>query len=774
MNQTEPTPPTDIRRRAAAKAAPVSAPPSRLAAWLALLLVLFVLPLAGAAGWIYVRMERELGASEARQTRLRARALAAVVERELHATGTLLESIAARRQFRGAWLRRDFEELVYHLRDLLGLEPALLFASVYEPDGTLRAILPEDPILGQNFSYRDWYRGVIERRAPYVSEVYRTAAAPNPLVVAIAVPVFDDAGWPAGILMAPYTLETLNRKFAALEAGGGDGQPLVLDQRGAIATARYLNSSADPVYAPATDLSRQAQGGIEGDRELSLEESQHWLPILRPPGTAGEGEAQSGSTPSAGDELFVAWSPVPRLGWTVLYLRPAREALAAVAAARTLGLTLGTYLLVIYLVTSALAVALLHRHRQASRELARASAELADLYDNAPCGYHSLDADGLVLRMNQTELAWLGYTSEEVVGRKRFTDLITPEGRELFAREFPDFKERGWVRDLEFEMLRRDGSHLPVLLSATALRDPQGRFLASRSTVYDITERKRILESLRLSNDELVERTAALETANRDLEAFTYSVSHDLRAPLRHMDGFSQILLEKLGPTLDEDSRRQLQRVREAAGQMGALVDDLLALSRVGRRRPRRRAASLAAILLEARAELAATAENHSAAAGGAGQIAWRIGPLPELECDAGLVKQVFLNLLSNAIKFSSQVARPVIEVGSYPLDSTHAVFVRDNGAGFDPRYKAKLFGVFQRLHHQEEFPGTGVGLAIVARIVANHGGRIWAEGEVGRGATFTFTLAAPARPRAAAVAALPAAAASPAAEPAREEEPAR
>lgn len=714
------------------------APQTRLGAWLALLLVLFVLPLAGAAAWIYLRMESELSASEARQTQLRARTLAALVERELHSTELLLESIAARRRFRAAWLRRDYEELNNHLRDLLGLEPALLFASVYEPDGTLRAILPEDPIHGQNFAFRDWYRGVTARRAPYVSEVYRTAAAPNPLVVAVAVPVFDDAGWPAGVLMAPYTLETLNRKFAALEAGGGDSQSLVLDHRGMIAAARHLDSSADPVSAPPTELARQALSGAEGYRELPPEESSQWLQVLRPPGAAGEAPGSRGGSAPDGEQLFAAWSPVPRLGWTVLYLRPAREALAGVAQARTLGLTLGAYLLVIYLATSALAAALLHRHQRASRELARASAELADLYDNAPCGYHSLDSEGLVLRMNRTELDWLGYAREEVVGRKRFTDLITPEGRALFAREFPRFKERGWVRDLEFEMLRKDGTTLPVLLSATALRDAEGRYLASRSTVYDITERKRILESLREANNALVERTAALEAANRDLEAFTYSVSHDLRAPLRHMDGFSRILLERLGPTLDEDSRRQLRRVREAAGQMGALVDDLLALSRVGRRRPRRRTASLATILLEARAELAATAENHSAAAG---RIDWRVGPLPELDCDPGLVKQVFLNLLSNAIKFTSRVERPVIEVGSYRLDGAHAIFVRDNGAGFDSRYAEKLFGVFQRLHHQDEFPGTGVGLAIVARIVANHGGRVWAQGAVGRGATFTFTL---------------------------------
>lgn len=750
-----------------------SASASRLGAWLALLLVLFVLPLAGATGWIYLRMEDELRASETRQTQLYARALAALVEREMHATETLLESIAARRRFRRAWQHRDAAELEYHLRDLLALEPALLFASVYDPDGTLRAILPEDPIRGQNFSYRDWYRGVTARPAPYISEVYRTAAAPNPLVVAIAVPIFDDAGWPAGILMAPYTLETLRRKFAALEAGGGPGQPLVLDHRGKIAAARHLDSFADPVSAPPTELARLALAGAEGAHELSPAESRPWLRILRPSGAAGGAPASPPTSAADGEHFFAAWSPVPRLGWTVVYLRPASEALGAVAQVRTLGLTLGTYLLVIYLVTSALAVVLLRRHRRTRRELARASAELEDLYDNAPCGYHSLDADGLILRMNQTELDWLGYAREEVVGRKRFTDLVTPEGRALFAREFPRFKERGWVRDLEFEMLRKDGTTLPVLLSATALRDAAGRFRASRATVYDITERKRILESLRRANEALTERTVALERANRDLEAFTYSVSHDLRAPLRHMDGFSRILLERLGPALDEDSRRQLWRVREAAAQMGALVDDLLALSRVGRRRPQRRTASLAKILSEARAELASADENP-AAAGGSARIEWRIGPLPELDCDPGLVKQVLLNLLSNAVKFTSRVERPVIEIGSYPFEGTHAIFVRDNGAGFDPRYARKLFGVFQRLHHQEEFPGTGVGLAIVARIVANHGGRIWAEGQAGRGATFTFTLASPASPGRAAGRTPAATAGPPVPEPAPEEEPAR
>jgi two-component system sensor kinase len=228
-------------------------------------------------------------------------------------------------------------------------------------------------------------------------------------------------------------------------------------------------------------------------------------------------------------------------------------------------------------------------------------------------------------------------------------------------------------------------------------------------------------------------RTLQLEAVNKELEAFTYSVSHDLRAPLRGMSGFARILEEDYGDKLDDDGRRYLEIIKSNAAQMGQLIDDLLALSRLGRQPLRAASISLEQIAAEAFRRVTADEPPRT--------IEFTVEPLPNCRGDANLMQQVFVNLLSNAVKFTRHRSPARIEVGGTEKAGERTYFVRDNGAGFDMRYVGKLFGVFQRLHGPEEFAGTGVGLAIVKRIIERHGGRIWAEGEPGKGATFWFTL---------------------------------
>jgi signal transduction histidine kinase len=234
---------------------------------------------------------------------------------------------------------------------------------------------------------------------------------------------------------------------------------------------------------------------------------------------------------------------------------------------------------------------------------------------------------------------------------------------------------------------------------------------------------------------ELQEANQKLRAANEDLAAFSYSVSHDLRAPLRTIDGFSQALLEDMGDRLDDQSRRHLERIRSGAQHMGQLIDGLLALSRVTRLELKLEPADLSAHALMIVEELRRQEPER--------QVAVVIAPGMTARCDVRLLKQVLQNLLGNAWKFTAKTPQARIEVGTAPNGSGAAFFVRDNGAGFDPRYADKLFGVFQRLHDPAEFTGTGIGLSIVQRIVERHGGRIWAEGTVGQGATFYFTLGA-------------------------------
>ncbi|HEX4645683.1 MAG TPA: ATP-binding protein [Verrucomicrobiae bacterium] len=253
----------------------------------------------------------------------------------------------------------------------------------------------------------------------------------------------------------------------------------------------------------------------------------------------------------------------------------------------------------------------------------------------------------------------------------------------------------------------------------------------------EVAERKRDEEEARRLNSELekrvVERTMELMTINQELESFTYSVSHDLRAPLRHVDGYAQILEEEFAPQLPDEARRYTFRIREGSQRMTRLVEDLLNLSRVGKHGLNREKIDLTPWVEGIVDEIKPETTGR--------KIEWRIGPLPAVECDTGLMKQALVNLLANAVKYTRPRAEALIEIGQIQSNGENVIFVRDNGVGFDMKYAGKLFGVFQRLHRAEEFEGTGVGLATVARIIRKHGGKIWAEAEPDQGAVFYFTL---------------------------------
>lgn len=276
-----------------------------------------------------------------------------------------------------------------------------------------------------------------------------------------------------------------------------------------------------------------------------------------------------------------------------------------------------------------------------------------------------------------------------------------------------------------------------VSVTASPIRDASGKVIGVSKVARDITERMLAQEKIHQLNAELerrvIERTAQLEAANKELEAFSYSVSHDLRAPLRAVDGFSQAVLEDYGPQLPENCRADLQTIRKAAQKMGELIDDLLTFSRLSRLPLNKSAVETGRLVRGALDELKPLQHGR--------QIDLRIGDLPVCRADPALLKQVWINLLSNALKYTGKCEVAVVEIGCARENGRDAYFVRDNGTGFDMKYAGKLFGVFQRLHRAEDYEGTGVGLAIVQRVVRRHGGRVWAESAVNRGATFYFTL---------------------------------
>ena len=249
----------------------------------------------------------------------------------------------------------------------------------------------------------------------------------------------------------------------------------------------------------------------------------------------------------------------------------------------------------------------------------------------------------------------------------------------------------------------------------------------------EVEQRKRREDEVRNLNNELVKRARELETSNNELESFAYSVSHDLRAPLRHVVGYSELLQRQASATLDEKSRRYVETILGSAKRMGNLIDDLLAFSRIGRAETKNTLVSLDQLIKEVVAEIGQDTTGRD--------IVWKIHPLPVCYGDRSMLKLVIGNLLANAVKFTRMRAQAEIEIGRVDGQDEVEVFVRDNGAGFDMQYVDKLFGVFQRLHLPEEFEGTGIGLATVRRIIHRHGGEVRAEGGVDQGATFYFSL---------------------------------
>jgi light-regulated signal transduction histidine kinase (bacteriophytochrome) len=256
--------------------------------------------------------------------------------------------------------------------------------------------------------------------------------------------------------------------------------------------------------------------------------------------------------------------------------------------------------------------------------------------------------------------------------------------------------------------------------------------------IHRETNKRNLAEQdLRHANQGLERRTLELSETNHELESFSYSVAHDLRAPLRQIAGYSNVLSRDHAPVLNAEARRYLNKIDEGALKMGRLVDDLLSLSRVGRQQLDFQTTPLSSLLRQVVEDLAPECSERN--------VEWRIGDLFTAECDPGLMKQVFVNLLSNAVKYTRKRENAVIEVGYTRQAGLCVIFIRDNGVGFEMQYVGKLFGVFQRLHKARDFEGTGVGLAITQRIIRKHGGRIWAEAELDKGATFFFTLGLPA-----------------------------
>lgn len=368
--------------------------------------------------------------------------------------------------------------------------------------------------------------------------------------------------------------------------------------------------------------------------------------------------------------------------------------------------------------------------------LAESEERFRSMYENVTIGMYRTTKDGKILMANPTMVKMMGFGSFEELASRNLED----EGYEPgYPRtRFHDIMEKdGLITGLESAWYKKDGTVLHLRESARAVRDKNGEIMFYDGTVEDITERKKQEDEIRRLNEELemkvIERTSQLEDAIKELEAFSYSVSHDLRAPLRAVHGYTNILLEDYKGKLDDEGKRICGIISSSATQMGELIDDLLNFSRIGRSSMNPSVLDMRLIVTSLTGEFLPYNKKR--------EPKFIIGRLHKATGDPNLIRHVWSNLISNAVKYSSNEDNPEIRIGSGIKNGVVTYYIKDNGVGFDMQYKHKLFGVFQRLHSESEFEGNGVGLAIVQRIILRHGGNVWAEGEIGKGATFYFSL---------------------------------
>jgi PAS domain S-box-containing protein len=382
-------------------------------------------------------------------------------------------------------------------------------------------------------------------------------------------------------------------------------------------------------------------------------------------------------------------------------------------------------------------LSVLEDQRQTEAALRESETRFRTIFENAAGGVSIVGLDLHLLSANEAYLRMLEYSLDELATCTVF-DYTFPEdvtsGQEMTRRVL-----RGEINSFQQEKRysTKSGRVVWCLLNVALVRGVNGEPLYFISQVQDVTERKKAEEEIRALNETLeqrvADRTANLEAANRELEAFSYSISHDLRAPLRAIDGFMMILEEEHSAQLDAEGHKVASIVRENAKRMGRQIDELLELSRVSRRELQKTAVGMRGLAQSVFLELVTPHEQD--------RIRLVLEDIPDIEGDLTCLHQVWTNLLSNAIKFSAKREDSLVEVRARRADGEVVYSVRDNGVGFDMKYSGKLFGVFQRLHAQKDFEGTGVGLAIVQRLIQRHGGRVWAEAQIGEGATFFFAL---------------------------------
>jgi PAS domain S-box-containing protein len=620
--------------------------------------------------------------------------VAVAIEERLTYAKASLASLASDPVLLDAWSHNDRDRLKAYLRTAHELKPEVVSFAIYDANGARISVYPDIGSQPQaNISSSDWFTAAMQAH-PYVSGVGSTEGKPG---LTVAVPV--TAGQPAAVLSATYTVDTVQSWTKSVSPSVMKWISVV-DQNGIIVVGAGLDNASPLQNAGSRSEVKQVLAGQDGTEFL-------W---------------------QNGKRVLVTRHPLPSLHWGVLVEIPAIEIDNAFwKAERPLA-----YIALVFLVLSltvGIVIASLYRKLRDSEEHTR------QIITAATDAFVAINLQGTVTDWNPKAEELFGWTRAEAVGQKLHETIVPPQYRESHLLGLKHFLATGegpvLNKRLELSALNRHGHEFPVELSiAHAQRDGKDYFNAF---LHDISKRKQAEKEIGTLNAELNGRVVELEGRNKALEAFSYSVSHDVRAPLRNIAGFSEILHEEFAQQLTPVGLDYLARIQANVVRMQRLVDDLLRFAHLGEKGLQ----VLPTDLNEIVREVVAGFESNLVGR----KVTFEISSLPMVDCDRGLVTQVFWNLLANAIKFTGTRPHAVVSVGESIQNGEQILFVRDNGVGFDMKHAGKLFAAFQRLHRSDEFEGTGVGLATVQSIVMKHHGRIWAESEPGHGAAFFFSL---------------------------------
>jgi PAS domain S-box-containing protein len=623
---------------------------------------------------------------------------ALVIEERMTDAKASLTSLAADPAMLDAWNRGDTARLAAHLRVAHELKRQVASFAIYDATGHLLASYPEAAAQTQpSVAASAWFSAVMQRGGPYVSGAGPLQTAAKTSGVIVAAPINSRPA--SGVITATYSVDTFVDWTRAI-APANMKWIAVVDQNGTVLAGSGLATAGalhDGAIRPEV---KQVLAGQDGTEFLSQD----------------------------GKRVLVSRHPLSSLGWGVLVEIPEREIDNAIwKFERPIGFI--ALLFLALAIAIGIIIASLYRRLRQSEEHAR------QIITAATDAFVTIDSAGAISDWNPKAEELFGWSRAEAIGQLLHATIIPPHYCEAHLRGLKHYMATGegpvLDKRLELSALHRNGREFPVELSISrAQRDGKNFFHAF---LHDITQRRRSQQEIGNLNAELSVRVSELEERNKALEAFSYSVSHDVRAPLRNIAGFSEILHEEYARQLTPTGIDYLNRIQKNVVRLQRLVDDLLRFARLGQQGLTFQKADLNEVVREVISGFERELSGRN--------VTFDVSPLPTIDCDRGLVTQVFWNLLANAIKFTGSRRHATISVGESIQEGESMLFVRDNGVGFDMQYAGKLFGPFQRLHRSDEFEGTGVGLATVQRIVLRHQGRIWADAELDRGATFFFSL---------------------------------